>query len=90
MYKKMIKDILLRHVPEDARVFVFGSSLKSDDFADIDVGIKGGRLNKVQLIKAEEELEEAYIPYKVDLVNFNEVDKKFENAVFKNKVLWLI
>ncbi len=89
-YKNVIKGILVKHLPKDARIFVFGSSLKSDNFVDIDVGIKGGRLNETELIQAKEELEEAYIPYKVDLVNFNKVDKKFENAVFKDKVSWLI
>lgn len=89
-YKNLIKKILVKYLPKDAKAFIFGSSLKSGDFADVDVGIKGGELNKVELMKAEEELEEAYIPYKVDLVDFNKVNKKFENAVFKDKVSWLI
>lgn len=89
-YKNMIKKVLVKHLPKDAKVFIFGSSLSSDNFADIDVGIKAGRLNRLELSEAEEELEEAYIPYKVDLIDFNKVDKKFENAVFKNKVSWLI
>jgi len=89
-HQKIIKEILVKHLPEDSKVFIFGSSLKSDNFADIDVGIKGGKLKQTELMKAEDELEDANIPYTVDIVNFNKVDKNFENAVFKNKILWLI
>lgn len=89
-YKNVIRNVLAKHLPKGARAFVFGSSLRSDDFADIDVGVKGGRLNDMRIMEAGEELEESNIPYKVDLVNFNKVDKKFEEAVFKDKVSWII
>lgn len=89
-YKNIIKSILEKHLPKGAKVFVFGSSLRSKNFIDIDVGIKGAKLNEIKLMEAREELDKAPIPYGVDLVDFNAVDKKFKNSVFKDEVLWLI
>lgn len=85
----MIKQIISKHLPEDAKIFVFGSSIKSDKFGDIDVGVKGKKLNESELLKAKEELEESLIPYNVDVINFNKVDKKFEEKVFSEDILWL-
>lgn len=85
----MIKQIISKHLPEGAKIFVFGSSIKSGKFGDIDVGVKGEKLNESELLKAKEELEESLIPYKVDLINFNKVGKKFEENVFNDDVLWL-
>ncbi len=37
----------------------------------------------------KEDLENSTIAYKVDVVDFETVDKKFKNKVFKNKIIWI-
>lgn len=88
-YQNSIKKILLHNFPPESKIFIFGSSARSDKFHDIDVGIKASKIDKMAMINAKEELEESMIPYKVDLVDFAKADKNFQKEVLKEKVIWL-
>lgn len=87
-YQKQIKNILVKHLGQDIKAVIFGSSVQDEVFHDIDVGILGG--NQKKFVKIREELENSRIPYKVDLVNLDLAEKKFKNKILKEKIIWLI
>jgi predicted nucleotidyltransferase len=73
------------------RVFLFGSRAKGDASAvsDVDVALLGpGRLDRGWLARLRERLEESTIPYKVDLVDLNDVANEFRNVVFRSAKEW--
>lgn len=87
-----IKNILKRFIDfKKYQVFIFGSRAagKARKFSDYDIGVKGQKpldFKKIALIKGE--LEESDLPYRVDVVDFSTVSKKFENiALSKIKKL---
>lgn len=89
-YQNQIKSIIFKHFAGNVKIFIFGSSVESKKFGDIDVGIIGKGVDKSRLGLIREELENSSIPYKVDLIDFNEVGEKFKEKVFKGKLLWII
>lgn len=90
-YINKIKEIIGKNVSSEngARFFIFGSSVLSENFSDVDLGFLGA-LSDGQTVKIREELEEAPIPYKFDLVDFNNVEESFRNKVLSEKIVWLI
>jgi len=91
-YIDIVKQIVLKHIPKDNfAVFLFGSRAVGNDkpLSDIDVGILG--LEPLPtLIKADLEtaLEESIVPYKIDLIDFYQVDKAFKKEALSTIQLW--
>jgi predicted nucleotidyltransferase len=73
----------------DWEVFVFGSSLEQEHFGDIDLGVQGSGVDRKDLIRLKEFLEESNLPFFVDVVNFNEVSDDFRDNVMEQPILWL-
>lgn len=88
-YQNLIREIVNKYVSKNAKIFVFGSSVRSDRFKDIDIGIQNTEASEASLAKAKEELEESILPYKVDIIDFSKVEEDFKKQVFKDKILWL-
>lgn len=88
-YQLLITEILRKNFPLEAKIFVFGSSLTSDTFRDVDIGVKNAKITHKTLVKAKDALEESRLPYKVDIIDFEKVDHSFRKNVFENQVLWL-
>lgn len=88
-YQLQVKQIVTKHCPKNAKIFIFGSSARSDHFNDVDVGIDQIKISEKSLMEAREELEESSLPYNVDLVDFTGVKRAFKKEVFKDKILWL-
>ncbi len=93
-YKKCensVRKILLDRLPGDVKVFLFGSRVTNRDSfnSDIDVAILPGKnFDDRILCRIKDELEESYIPFKVDIVNLNEVDEGFKKHTLKQAVQW--
>jgi predicted nucleotidyltransferase len=91
-YIDIVKQIVLKHIPTDNfAVFLFGSRAVGNNkpLSDIDVGILG--LEPLpMLIKADLEtaLEESIVPYKIDLIDFYQVDKAFKKEALSTIQLW--
>lgn len=86
---KRIKEIVSRHFDGGVRFFIFGSSVTDEKFNDIDLGIIGEGVNREKIERLKEELEESSIPYKIDIINFNDVDQKFHDKILREKIIWL-
>ena len=91
-YIDIVKQIVLKHVPKDNfAVFLFGSRAvgNAKPLSDIDIGILG--LEPLPtLIKAdlETDLEESIVPYKIDLIDFYQVDKDFKKEALNTIQIW--
>jgi predicted nucleotidyltransferase len=67
--------------------FIFGSQANKASLtrSDIDIGIMTDeKLTSQQLSKINADIEELPMLYKIDLVNFNEVDSGFKSVALKN------
>ena len=66
--------------------FIFGSQANKTSLirSDIDVGIIAEDITAYQLSKINAAIEELPMLYKIDLVNFMEVDAQFKSVALKN------
>ncbi len=91
-YVDMIKEIILKRVPLDKyAVFLFGSRAvgNAHQMSDIDVGILG-EMPLPLLIKAdiEETISESIVPFRVDLIEFNQADTRFKEEALTKIIVW--
>ena len=96
-YEEKYYALLKRMVLEELRgcrctVFLFGSRAAGDYgwAADFDIGIEG--LPSKEFIERKyrllEEIEESVIPWKVDIINFDEVDASFRETALGEYEVW--
>jgi len=80
-YIDIVKQIVLKHVPKNEfAVFLFGSRAvgNANSLSDIDVGIMGTKpLPTLIMADLDSDLEESIVPFKIDLIDFYQVDKAF-------------
>lgn len=84
--KSIIEDIvnIIRKYKEVTRAVIFGSRARGDykKASDIDIALFGDNLTNTINTKIFFEIDELYMPYKVDLINFNTLGK--ENRIREN------
>lgn len=73
---------------DNLKIFIFGSSVKSKKFGDIDVGIIGD-VTDSQIKELKAYFEDSNFPFFVDIINFNKVEESFSKNVLTNQVLWI-
>ena len=87
-----VKEIILNELKDvPARVYLFGSWARGEEkrTSDIDIAIESKDcLSSAAIIRLRSVLEESYIPYRVDIVNLNEADRKIYDKVLKEGLLW--
>jgi len=92
-YYALLKRMVLEEL-RDCRctVFLFGSRATGDYgwAADFDIGIEGLSSNEFieRKYRLLEEIEESVIPWKVDIINFDEVDESFRETALKEYEVW--
>ncbi|MFA6038226.1 MAG: nucleotidyltransferase domain-containing protein [Legionellales bacterium] len=83
--KLIILQILKRHLPVSAQVWVFGSRAKSNakPYSDLDLAIdlNGETLSLQLLANLAFDFEESDLPYKVDIVDWNAIDTTFQARI---------
>ena len=91
-YILIVKNIVLKHVPQDEfAVFLFGSRAVGNDksLSDIDVGILGMRALPYNIKgDLESDLDESIVPFKIDLIDFYQVDEVFKNEALSTVEIW--
>lgn len=84
--KSIIEDIvnIIKKYKEITRAVIFGSRARGDykKASDIDIALFGDNLTNTINTKIFFEIDELYMPYKVDLINFNTLGK--ENKIREN------
>ena len=82
---------MLRHIPKDYAVFLFGSRARDKKirFSDIDIGVLGAIEFPVKVRRRiEEDLESSIVPYRVDIVDFLKVEDYFREEAMQNIEIW--
>ncbi len=91
-FESLAKKIVLEDLKEsDCKVFLFGSRATKENhrFSDMDIGIMPGKnFDEKILFTLSEKLNESIIPFKVDVVNFSTVSKKFKDEALKDVIEW--
>ncbi len=87
-----LKNFLLDECKDiQVKIILFGSRARGDyhTTSDIDIGFmprQGFDSKKIMLIK--EKVEDLNIPYEIDFLNFNEVDKSLQKELLKDAIIW--
>ncbi len=91
-FELLAKEIVLNELKEfDCKIFLFGSRASKENhrFSDMDIGILPGKdFNAKFLIPLKEKLNDSVIPFKADVVNFNQISDKFKKHALQNIVWW--
>ena len=76
-FASLIKTTIDKHL-RGAEVFLFGSRAKNtnQEFSDIDIAIKCSNLDFATLAKIRFDLEESNLPYKIDLVDYDDLNQE--------------
>ncbi|NOR69312.1 MAG: nicotinamide-nucleotide amidohydrolase family protein [Methylomarinum sp.] len=94
LYQKseiFLKQLLKQKLPENSHYFLFGSRAKgsASEMADIDIGILAELAIPKKIINnINEEIEESFVPYKVDLIDFKVASEAFTQQALKKVIPW--
>ena len=68
---------VFKHYPMVESAVLFGSRAKGNfkNASDIDIAVKGSRVDLNCILDLHTELDDLMLPYKFDLVNFNQIDE---------------
>lgn len=91
-HKQEILEILRSNIPDDIIIWVFGSRAKltAKPYSDLDLALakKDGLPIELKLItKLENKFEESSLPWKVDIVDLNNIDDNFRQIITRDQVL---
>ncbi|QQR48876.1 nucleotidyltransferase domain-containing protein [bacterium] len=89
-YQKKIIAILSALFP-DAKIYLFGSRARgtNQEFSDIDIALDAGKkLRRADVGEARDMLGESNIPYKIDLVDFQDISEAMRKFILQEGVLW--
>ena len=81
---EIVQDILLKHLPADVKVWVFGSRANwtTKDSSDLDLALEGeSKLSHKVLGALKDAFEDSALPYTVDVVDLNRIGESFRRIV---------
>ncbi len=81
---QIISDILIKYLPKDVQVFVFGSRAKNQTKfnSDLDLAIKSKiKIDQKTIYNLKEDLIDAPIAYKIDILDLNDIDEDFKKTI---------
>lgn len=91
IYLSKIKEIFKKRFAHGEKVFIFGSSADSKNFADIDLAIVSEKPMDERILRLiREDLEESSLPYKFDVVDINKTNNPFRARVLNGPKIWII
>lgn len=91
---EIVKNIILSNLGyrrESIEVFLFGSAVSGNitRSSDIDIGLLSNHIiNRDLIFRIQDEIEESIVPFKVDIVNFQDVSKDFREYAMKRTIKW--
>ncbi len=81
---KFIEDVFLKNLP-GAEVFIFGSRATGENLkktSDLDLVIKSSsKITFNQMFLLREALQESNLPYRVDLLDWDNLSEEFKNNI---------
>lgn len=90
-YEKAVREVIQRFDPHNEnRYFQFGSSVRKSYYRDIDIGVVGNGMTQKKLGRLRDAFVDSTIPYKVDVVDFDETNKEFREFVLSHEpIVWI-
>lgn len=91
---KIVKNIILsnlRYHKGSIEVFLFGSAASGSitRSSDIDIGLLSKHtIDRDIISRMQDEIEESIVPFKIDIVDFQDVSKEFREYAMKRKIKW--
>ena len=85
----IIRDILQKHLTADYKVWVFGSRAKNQTKynSDLDIALEHSTIiSPMILASLRDDLDDSLLPYKVDIIDINEVANSFKQIINKCKI----
>ncbi|MDM8560794.1 nucleotidyltransferase domain-containing protein [Candidatus Parabeggiatoa sp. HSG14] len=86
-----LRELLKERLPTGSQIFLFGSRAKGEtsSTADIDIGILPKKpLDNTILWELQETIEDSFVPYHVDLVDFSKISETFKQHALKKTIPW--
>jgi len=83
----IVKEILLKYLPDNTEVWVFGSRVKgtAKPASDLDIAIDAGRkLTPDELFFLNDAFDESDLPYRVDVVDLQAISSTFKDIIWKD------
>lgn len=81
----LIKDLLRQFLPQGYTVYLFGSRAtgRARQYSDVDLALKNGqeKVDSQVLSRLRSAFEASALPYRVDLVDLNEISDSFRQAI---------
>ncbi len=85
----IVQEILQRHLPQQATVWVFGSRAKgtAKKYSDLDLLIDLGKPISIKLMAdLASDFEECDLPYKVDIVDWAAISESFRERINSERI----
>jgi predicted nucleotidyltransferase len=85
-----IRKTVRQHIPPQVRIYLYGSRAHGDNRwnSDYDLWIDGKISDRVQR-EIIEELDESFVPFKVDIVTTPQLTGRFGESVRKEAIPWI-
>lgn len=84
-YLEHVKSIINSHLQDsNLKIYVFGSRVRGNakKYSDLDVALKAAsKIDFNKMSRIEIELEETTIPYKVDVIDLNNISDTFKKCI---------
>ncbi|MXW72151.1 MAG: hypothetical protein F4Z74_11940 [Acidobacteria bacterium] len=88
-HRKVVEDILKKHLPHGVKVWVFGSRAEwtTKDSSDLDLALESdGPLDTRTVMALELAFEESLLPFNVDVVDLGSVKDGFREIVLRSRI----
>lgn len=88
-HAEIVRDVLRRTAPPGSRIFVFGSRAtgKARRTSDLDLAIDAGRdITLSEHARMSYEMDEAPVPWNVDIVDLHAITDRFRSFIDKDLV----
>ncbi len=89
VHRKIVCDILRKHLPSDVSVWVFGSRAvwTTKNSSDLDLALESeSKLDHKIINTLEDAFEDSELPYTVDIIDLNQISSSFKKIVEAHKV----
>ncbi len=89
----MVRDILVEIIPPGCRVWVFGSRAKNQTRcnSDLDLALEHkDKLPPIILHKLKEAFNDSLLPYRVDVLDINDVSENFQTIIRQQAIAFLL
>jgi predicted nucleotidyltransferase len=90
-YKEKIIALLNALFPETKKIYVFGSYARGTAKlgSDLDIALDAGKpLDRRRIGEARDVLNELYIPFNIDVVDFHSVPEAMQKLIIQDKIEW--